>query len=111
MGDTTDEDGSFEPPQAAGDSRADHARAAYAVGQRNAVARRDERRGGAAKAPRAERHLKKDAQHAIDVSPESILDALEFECGCGSPHCAEPTPELIRSCAVHNLLCGLRGAR
>ena len=103
MGDTTDEDGSFEPPQAAGHSRADHARAAYAAGQRNAAARRDERRGGAAKAPRAERHLKKVAQHAIDVSPKSVLGALEFECGCGSPHCVEPTSELIRSCAAHNL--------
>ena len=101
MGDTSDEDGSSEPPQAAGGSRADAARAAYDTAQKGTAARRAEKRDGAEPAAPGERHLDKLAQYDIDVSAEFVLLARDFECGCGVSHCVKPTPELLFRCAAY----------
>ena len=89
----------LSPAHAVGDD--ERVETVLAAQQRNkdrTAERRAAARGDAEPRPREERHLSKADQLQRDTSAASVLDAIEFVCGCSLPHCAKPTRTRIVHC-------------
>jgi len=98
----TDDSAGAQP--AAGHSRAEAVLAARERDLLRVQERRVAQRGGAAPTPLTHRHPSKAAQCEMDVSPASVLSAMEYGCDCCVLHCASPSGDLIRACRHFKLI-------
>jgi hypothetical protein len=97
-------DGSADAQPAAGHSRAEAVLAARERDLLRVQERRVAQRGDAAPTPQTQRHLSKLEQYEMDVSPASVLSAMEYGCACCVLHCASPSGDLIRACRHFKLV-------